>query len=338
MQNGRHSNFAVVHLQRLADPSRAWQPYDVQANYNPYLTVDSMPVDLIVANNGTSGSVTGNFDEPGSTPFDPSTDPDTPLATALTWLQNKSYDRSSSERGGKDADGLATAETDIWNQKINVSGTSSLSVFSDTLFRSGTSSNSLATYSPPPYPNPTNQAGAIAHRAVTANSTSLGERPERFTSDRQPWLFWANRPFTSPAEIANVPTTSSFHLLKLHTTGTGSSTASPSFAHLPGILESGTAAVPWRYLYTPVVSGSSNPSVFDFVHVPTRFTGSYVTLPFTVSNTTALAAHGLVSQPCNHLSLFREPGRININTVQNDDIKTALLGKAELRREPSDME
>ena len=327
MQNGRHSNFAVVHLQRLADPSRAWQPDDAQANYNPYLTVDSMPVDLIVANNGTSGSVAGNLDEPGSTPFDPSTDPDTPLATALTWLQNKSYDRSSSERGGKAADGLTTAEKDVWNQKINVSGTGSLSVFSDTLFRSGTSSNSPATYSPPPYPNPTNQAGAIAHRAVTANSTSLGERPERFTSDRQPWLFWANRPFTSPAELANVPTTSSFHLLKLHTTGTTSSTASPAFAHLPGILESGTAAVPWRYLYTPVASGSSNPSVFDFVHVPTRFTGSYVTLPFTVSNTTALAAHGLASRPYNHLSLFREPGRININTVQNNDVKLALLGK-----------
>jgi hypothetical protein len=327
MQNGRHANFAVVHLQRLADPSRAWQPDDAQANYNPYLTVDSMAVDLIVANNGTSGSVTGNLDEPGSTPFDPSTDPDAPLASALTWLQNKSYDRSSSERGGKSADGLVVAEKDIWSRKINVAGTGSLSVFSDTLFRSGTSSNSPVTYTPPPYPNPDDQPGAISNRAVTANSTSLGARPERFTSDRQPWLFWANRPFTSPAEMAAAPTTSSFHLLKLHTTGTASSTASPPFAHLPGILESGTAAVPWRYLYTPVASGSSQPSVFDFIHVPTRFMGSYVTLPVTVSNTVALAAHGLASQPYNHLSLFREPGRININTVQNNDVKTALLGK-----------
>jgi hypothetical protein len=124
-----------------------------------------------------------------------------------------------------------------------------------------------------------------------------------------------------------VPTTSSFHLLKLHTTGTISSTASPAFAHLPGILESGTAVTPWRYLYTPVSSGSSQPSVFDFVHVPTRFTGSYVTLPATASNTTALAAHGLAMQPYNHVSLFREPGRLNVNTAQNDEMKTALLGK-----------
>jgi hypothetical protein len=40
-----------------------------------------------------------------------------------------------------------------------------------------------------------------------------------------------------------------------------------------------------------------------------------------------LAAHGLANQPYNHLSLFREPGRINFNTVPNDDIKKALLGK-----------
>jgi len=327
MQNGRHANFAVVHLQRLADPSRGWQPDDSQANYNPYLTVDSMAVDLVVGNNGTSGGNTGNLDEPGITPFDPSTNPDNPLATALTWIQNRLYDRSSVERGGKSADGLAAAEKDIWSRKINVSGTGTLSVSSDTLFRSGTSSLSPSTYTKPPYPNTNNTPGSIADRAVTANSTSLGSRPERFTSDRQPWLFWPNRPFTSPAEIATVPTTSSFHLLKLHTTGTISSTASPAFAHLPGILESGTAATPWRYLYTPVSSGSSQPSVFDFVHVPTRFTGSYVTLPATASNTTALAAHGLAMQPYNHVSLFREPGRLNVNTAQNDEMKTALLGK-----------
>lgn len=327
MQNGRHSNFAVIHLQRLADPSRDWQPADAQANYNPYLTVDSMPVDLIVGNNGTSGGATGNLDDPGKTPFDPLTG--NTLAGALTWLQTKKeYDRWSCERGGKTADGIATPEKDIWNRKINVSGTGALSVLSDTLFRSGTAAdNTTSLYTPPPYPNPTNQPGSIQPRPVVVGVTSLQSRPERFTSDRQPWLHWPNRPYASPAELACVPTTSGFHLLKLHTTGTASSTASPTFAALPGILESGTATAPWNYLYTPVTSGSSKPSVFDFVHVPTRFMGNYVTLPVTVSNTTALAAHGLASQPYNHLSLFREPGRININTVQNNDAKTALLGK-----------
>ena len=327
MQNGRHSNFAVIHLQRLADPSRDWQPDDAQANYNPYLTVDSMPVDLIVGNNGTSGGVTGNLDDPGKTPFDPSTG--NTLAGALTWLQTKKvYDRWSCERGGKTADGIATPEKDIWNRKINVSGTGALSVLGDTLFRSGTAAdNTTSLYTPPPSPNPTNQTGSIQPRPVIVGSTSLQSRPERFTADRQPWLHWPNRPYASPAELACVPTTSGFHLLKLHTTGTSSSTASPTFAHLPGILESGTATAPWKYLYTPVASGSSQPSVFDFVHVPTRFMGSYVTLPVTVSNTAALTTHGLASQPYNHLSLFREPGRININTVQNDDVKTALLGK-----------
>ncbi|MBR0190489.1 MAG: hypothetical protein IJQ31_00305 [Thermoguttaceae bacterium] len=38
-------NRCIVHLQRLADPTRAWEN-----NYNPYITVDSMIVDLTVMN------------------------------------------------------------------------------------------------------------------------------------------------------------------------------------------------------------------------------------------------------------------------------------------------
>lgn len=331
MQNGRHANFAVVHLQRLADPTRAWQPNDSDANYNPYLTVDSMPVDLVVANNGTSGGATGNFDEPGKTPFDPGTG-DT-LTGALTWLQTrKDYDRSSVERGGKTADGLGQNEKDIWNRKINVSGTGNLSVAGDSLFRSGSAADNTDTvYTPPPSPN---EPGSISPRAVAAGTTTLQSRPERFSSDRQPWLYWPNRPYTSPAELACVPTTSAFHLLKLHTTGTASATASPSFAHLPGLLESGTASEPWKYLYAPLASGSAPPSVFDFVHVPTRFTGSYVTLSATASNATILSGHGLAGQPYNHLSLFREPGRVNLNTSLNSDAKIAILGRQDFDGAP----
>jgi len=333
MQNGRHANFAIVHLQRLANPSRAWQSDDSLPNYNPYLTVDSMPVDLVVVNNGTSGVTTGNLDEPGETPFDPGTG--NTLDGALTWLQTKKeYDQASVERGGKTTDRPA-AEKDIWNRKINVSGTESLSVLGDSLFRSGTAASDTTTrYTPPPFPNPTEEVGEIAARTAGVKTTTLQSLPDRFETDRQPWLHWPNRPFVSPAELACVPTTSGFHLLKLHTTGTASSTAKPAFAHLPGMLESGTADVPWRYLYTPVASGSSQPTVFDFVHVPTRFTGSYVTLPVTTSNTAALATHGLAGQPYNHLSLFREPGRININTAPSNDIKNALLGKQDFDGAP----
>jgi hypothetical protein len=333
MNNGRYANFAIVHLQRLADPSRRWQPAESQPFYNPYLTVDSLPVDLTVLNNGTSGSgaavVSGNLDEPGQTPRDNNGDP--VEGTALTWLsKQRAYDRLSIERGGKnvDRDSNTSPEKDVWGSKINVAS-ANLSLTANALFRSGTAA--LATinnYTAPPTPNPTNQKGSIAKRDVPGNlPSSFGSRPERFTADRQPWLLWPNRPFNSPGELAAVPRTSSFHLLKLHTTGTGSSTVTPAFAHLPGLLESGTAQPPFNYLFTPGATGTAAITLFDFVHVPTRFTGSYVTLPTTTSNTASLAAHGLANQPYNHLSLFREPGRINFNTIQSADIKKALLGK-----------
>jgi hypothetical protein len=323
MQNGTHSNFTIVHLQRLADPSRVWQPVDSQPFYNPYLTVDSMPVDLHVVNNATSGGTTGNLDEPGQTPT-----PSNETQPTLTWLktQQNQYTISTTERGGKKVDNAAD-ERDIWNRKINVAA-GGLSVNSDTLFRSGSSAARSVTTFTPAVPATTPGYFVITDVTETSAGTStFGARPERFTSDRQPWLFWPNRPFTSAAELATVPTTGAFHLLKLHTTGTGSSTVTPAFAHLPGLLESGTAQAPFNYLFTSATAGTPSTSIFDFVHVPTRFTGSYVTLPATTSNTASLAAHGLANQPYNHLSLFREPGRVNFNTVQSDDIKKALLGK-----------
>jgi hypothetical protein len=339
MRNGRHANFAVVHLQRLADPTRPWQPNDAQPFYNPYLTVDSMPIDLTVVNTGTSGSTNGNFDEPGQTPQDADGNL---LAGALDWLATQnSYDRWSVERGGKSADNNAL-ERDIWNAKVNVDPAAGpLSVQSEGLFRSGTAAvRPIANYTPPPQPNPANQKASIAKTDLPnpLPSSSFAGRPERLQGNRrQPWLFWANRPFTSPAELAAVPRTSSFHLLKLHTTGTGLSTATPAFAHLTGLLESGSTQDPWNVVFSSTASGTSAPpSVFDFVHVPTRFGGSYLTVTATTAAVVSeLQNHGLEAYAYNHFSLFREPGRINVNTTPDPTFKTALLGKQEMGTPPT---
>ena len=69
MLNGTHDNFAVVHLQRLANPIIGWN-----SSTNPYITVDSMTVDLTVINtmnaannsvaNPPTGSTQANVDDP----------------------------------------------------------------------------------------------------------------------------------------------------------------------------------------------------------------------------------------------------------------------------------
>ena len=305
MCNGTHPNFAVMHLQRLANPSKPFHTTN-----NPYLTVDSMPVDLTVVNTDASG---GSWDEPGQTPT-----PD-PSNSKLSWLATqKEFRTGSVQRGGKLTE-RAGPEPDIWNRRVIASATD-LSL--DTLFRTGTVAPRTIAFTPAV---PNISEAVLTPSTVTLTTTS-GTLPERYTSKRFPWLFWPNRPYSTPAELASVPTTSSFHLLRLHSTGSNS-TLTPAFAHLPGLFET-SGTTPWTHLKGIVATGTGTlkPGIFDFVHVPTRFGGSYVTLPINSTTTPVLEQHGLANQPYNHFSLFREPGRMNINTVYDDGMRNALFG------------
>ena len=118
MFNGTHENFAVIHLQRLANPALAWN-----AASNPYITVDCMPVDLVVVNTNGPGA-SNNYDEMGNT--------GTP---ALAYLAGSHdfYDQVGGaeigrtvERGGKVALGIGGnvaampgPDTNAWNRRVN---------------------------------------------------------------------------------------------------------------------------------------------------------------------------------------------------------------------------
>jgi hypothetical protein len=306
MCNGTYPNFAIIHLQRLANPARPWH-----AMNNPYLTVDSMTVDLTVVNTTPTGD---SLDEPGQTPS-----PD-PSNARLSWLATqKEFRPKSVQRGGKLTE-RAGPEPDIWNRRVNAT-TTDLTL--DTLFRTGTVGPRNAGFTPAV----ANISGVTPTPTTVTLTTTSGTLTERYTSKRFPWLLWANRPYTSPTELASVPTTSSFHLLRLHSIGTAAATLTPAFAHLPGLFET-SGTTPWTHLKGVVATGTSTlkPGLFDFVHVPTRFGGSYVTLPLNSTTTPVLDQHGLANQPYNHFSLFREPGRININTVFDDQVRNSLFG------------
>jgi hypothetical protein len=306
MCNGTHPNFAIIHLQRLANPSRPFHPTN-----NPYLTIDSMTVDLTVVNTNSTGD---SLDEPGQTPS-----PD-PTDSALSWLASQKQFRTKSvQRGGKLAE-RGGPEPDIWNRRVTATATD---VNLDTLFRTGTVGPRPAVFNPA-VPN---VSGVTPTPTTVTLTTTSGTLPERYTSKRFPWLLWANRPYSSPAELASVPTTSNFHLLRLHSTGTFGATLTPPFCHLPGLFET-SGTTPWTHLKGAVAAGAGTPKpgIFDFVHAPTRFGGSYVTIPLNATTTPILDQHGLADQPYNHFSLFREPGRININTVFDDKVRNALFG------------
>jgi hypothetical protein len=337
-QNGRHSNYFTAHLQRLADPRSPWN-----AKTNPYVTIDSQPVDLVVYN--TLSSLTGNSDagkncdEPcgDGSPFaalakDQRRYDDADTADITGASANINVDRGKTEVSG-------TNDRDIWSARINPAGAGALKLLTiSSTTRDATkidpsgNNKSLTNVPAPVRTGTTNHSlGRLSPRFVGTGSTPTKPFP---------WLVWNNRPFISAAELALVPKTSAFELPRQHCTNEGAVADLPPggpFGHLPGLFEPVTTVAGTSTLLPPWVAiagrdGASGeptlsaPSIWDAVHVPTPFGGSYQDVPMTASGTAALSPLGLANRPYGQLPLFREPGRINVNTITGTAVWTALVG------------
>ena len=120
-------------------------------------------------------------------------------------------------------------------------------------------------------------------------------------SPRPMWFTWPNRPFISSAELLLVPSKDALGMLQSYVQPTTTQT-------LPALVAN---AIP--------------NGLFDAVHVPTRFAGIHTTI--SNSGTAALATVGIYPEvtPVNQISSFREPGRVNLNTVTADDVWAAVV-------------
>lgn len=374
MQNGTHDNFAVMHLQRLADPTRPHNSTFSSPQFNPYITVDCMPVDLTVANHvrpqltptPPAPMPAGNYDDPSA---------------------GRNDYRRSVERGGS----AAGNEHDRFSQRIQ-SGISDLN--NSEAFRSAAATAVAGAVATPPVARPlatpphtldgvvtairitnggtgytsspfvtlsvgggsgatasaviTNgvvtdiivQSGGSSYEAPPSVSLSggggsgasaicyIGGPPTRWRSASPPaWMPWANRPFTQVTELATVPYASQFHLLRRHSIDSTTVQAAQKFFHLPGYFEDATPLAPWN-----AVTGRTSataPSLLDFVAIPSRFAGLYPTVENAASNTAALNALGFNNLPTSQISHYREPGRINLNTIADPSTWRAMFGSVD---------
>jgi len=331
MLNGTHDNFAVIHLQRLADPTRPWN-----STSNPYLTVDCMTVDLTVVNTAADG--TTNYDEPGTSSSAP-----------LTYLTTqRDYTNKSVVRGGRVAE-VATGQAvkragDIWNRNVRPDLSNSIDLIDETIFRSKDSTNRTAYDLANKLIAPTLQASPVP--TVTQGFGGIAERNS--IDRRYPWLYWANRPFNSATELALVPVTSPFNLTAWHSTAFDSNQSPAvfreSFFHLPGFFDpppvplrtpSPTEISPWNTitLTGTAFSGQSKPTILDFVHVRSPFGGLYGSTANPQSNSD-LSAIGLHVKPFGQFSQFREPGRVNVNTIADKRVWRAMFGEVNYRGDP----
>jgi len=127
--------------------------------------------------------------------------------------------------------------------------------------------------------------------------------PLSVTSLAKPrWFPWPNRPFVSAAELFLVPGGDAIQMLQHYTAPSAANNA-------------------LRTLH----SVTNQLLLLDAVHVPTRFTGIHRTI--TTDTTGALRTAGIYweTTPVNQLSSFREPGRVNLNTVTADDVWDAVV-------------
>ena len=317
MQNGTHENFAVIHLQRLANPTKPWHP-----TTNPYITVDSMPVDLAVVNFSNNGAGLC-YDEPGYSGGNP-----------LAYLnQQKDFGRDnvltaeSVERGGKD-EMDDTQEDNLWNSRVDPAKTD---LHDGEAMRSkeDIAARAPATQQPD---DPTVDPIVLTPTSPLAPTHTFADPPARSPDPTAspsegpelPWFFFPNRPFANSVELSLVPTSSPFNLLKHYSVETD---LTPKIAHLPGFWEDETPPAPWDAITGRsdaggagdtnggTSSGGDIMSLLDFVHVPSRFAGLATTIPNVGANTGALQALGLDELAYGHVSHVREPGRINVNTI-----------------------
>ena len=132
---------------------------------------------------------------------------------------------------------------------------------------------------------------ATAWTAVS--STSLGTYVVS-GSTPVPWFHWPNRPFISPAELALVATGPS------STDGVLGNYSFPTNS-----LANSTAIIAVNSITT-----SLGALILDATYVPSRFAENSLTISGSSINVV-----GLDKLQANHFSKWREPGRVNVNTI-----------------------
>lgn len=275
--DGVEPSFAMIHLQRLADPTQAWN-----ADANPYRTIDSMSIDLAVFNGvGTDA------------------DPDLGTANALGL---GSYQRGDDLPAGQDPQ--------LWRHQP------------------------LNNAAPPAIP----PAGGLVHNYNFALQHSLGYLNSAFGTPYNsgnapmagyvgapqtpaPWLTWNNRPFVGPMELLLVPRSSSSRLLFHYNPN-----ASPQSYNNANLIIDGHLLNFFRVPTDPFQQDSLQlHRIFDYLQVPSRYVGTDTVITPTnlvdgLVNETELFS--LLRPPFNRVSNYRDPGRVNINTIPSDEFNS----------------
>jgi hypothetical protein len=321
---GTVAGYTTVYLQRLANPLAVWDSYA-----NPYITVDSMDVHLTSYTGEASppsGGATGGVEKAYAG-----------VVGAPTVVAFNNVHRGMLGVGGPDfpnvwtpiAHGTAPAPTGgtlAAPLLFGLPGGSSLGYINAEYCVGGlwaTGMYNAATLAP----------------AVTATT---GINPPNYYGDPLtpfPWFPWNDRPYVSQYELMLVPASGpSSLLLDMGMLGQNPISANnPMNQYNPGA-QAPLGSLPFAQFrhflnfFDDVAPGGATITneiprlyrVFDYIHVPSRFAGTQSMLdPAQFAGTTA-GPHAF-HPPFNWLSQYREPGRVNLNTVFDPQVFQGVM-------------
>jgi hypothetical protein len=152
-----------------------------------------------------------------------------------------------------------------------------------------------------------------------------------------PWIAWNNRPYASPWELLAVPSCHPARLLWEYQMNPTKTTPNPYTPTAPGSTcpynpyTPTAGGVPYPYLLGIFQSGLSSAStapqlyrLLEYVGVPSRFVQTETFINPSYVNGSS-AAQQTYTPPFNRISRYREPGRINLNTIYSQDVLNGLM-------------
>ena len=314
--NGVTDGFRFLYLQRLADPTQAFD-----STVNPYITIDVAKVDLL-AFNGLENNPSNNTDV---------TDP-TSERSATIVVQDGNTEFRTIERGEE----LAMSQDTDAARRISLRTENGNTVTADetdtSLVFAGTDGHNFSY--------------AFNQTLGTLNASHLG------TGSPVGWMTWNNRPFANVMELVHVPYCSTENLLnRFNFSRVTEDVAALTTSSVPeDVFSYYMSDDKFGHLIgyggmSPVADGAGESALgattiirraptyanrfdrlLDFVSVPSRFLGSKEFLSTELGASTIDGLAFPLIAPYNTLPNFREPGKVNINTVSNSIVHEGIRG------------
>jgi hypothetical protein len=301
---GTTNDFAAVHLQRLANPLK---PHNKDTN--PYRTIDTASVDVTTFNGVYKKTV-------GGVPVSPKdSDPD---------LVNGVVRFNSLERGWGDINNGNM----LWKREIarrhpdrehpNDGPATVENEDSEHIFRYDLTSFSVQ------------EAVALGLDPAAGHSLDRLNNSYLIVPQFFPWLQWNNRPFVSQLELMMVPRSSSSQLLKDYSFNNSTGNRNPY--EVPNDDKTNAA---YGHLLNFFESDSDRPSsnfhrLFDYTEVQSYFTGAQTyyfkaNLPTSSKIRPERYDGQELDPPFKRITNYRDPGRINLNTIFDPVVFDGLM-------------